>query len=211
MASPRKTPAGRPNGNSRRVRPLVLFFFGAASPPPTSASSIRSGLRGSHFCLPVFPTFSLSCWEANSYYPRGLILRKGNSPNFRNGWDRGVWVPGAFKLDHLHPVKPLLFPNFSNFFTFMLGGQFLLPHRVNQSFVFVFQNYHIGRAVLVQDERWVSDDLQKGSLPGALTDTQRFTPVSSTHAALWPDLDLLIEGPKFALYNSFIILGEPNL
>ena len=42
----------------------------------------------SHFCSPNFPTFSLSCWEANSYYPRGLILRKGNSPNFRNGWDR---------------------------------------------------------------------------------------------------------------------------
>ena len=45
----------------------------------------------------------------------------------------------------------------------------------------------------------MSDDLPKGTLPGALTDTQRFTPVSSTHAALWPDLDLLIEGPKFAL------------
>ena len=42
----------------------------------------------SQFCWPNFSTFSLSCWEANSYYPRGLILRKGNSPNFRNGWER---------------------------------------------------------------------------------------------------------------------------
>ena len=85
----------------------------------------------SHFCSNNFPTFSLSYWEANSYYPRGLILRKGKSFNFRNGQDRGVWVPGAFKLEHWQPVKPLLFQQFSNFFTFILGGQFLLPHRAN--------------------------------------------------------------------------------
>ena len=34
-------------------------------------------------------------------------------------------------MDHLHPFKPLLFPKFSNFFAFMLGGQFLLPQRAN--------------------------------------------------------------------------------
>ena len=41
-------------------------------------------------------------------------------------------VPGAFKLDHLHPFKPLLFWKISIFFTFMLGGQFLLPQRANK-------------------------------------------------------------------------------
>ena len=40
-------------------------------------------------------------------------------------------MPGAFKLDHLHHFEPLLFWNFSNFFTFILGGQFLLPQRAN--------------------------------------------------------------------------------
>ena len=40
-------------------------------------------------------------------------------------------MPGAFKLDHLQPIKPLLFPNFYIFFTFILGGQFLLPQRAN--------------------------------------------------------------------------------
>ena len=75
-----------------------------------------------------FFTFIL---EANSYYPRGLIMRKGNSPNSRNGLDRGVSVPWAFKLDHLHPVKQILFSKFYNFFTFILGGQFLLPQRAN--------------------------------------------------------------------------------
>ena len=38
---------------------------------------------------------------------------------------------GAFKLDHLQPIKLILFPNFSIFFTFILGGQFLLPQRAN--------------------------------------------------------------------------------
>ena len=40
-------------------------------------------------------------------------------------------VPGAFKLDHLQPIKTNLFKNFSNFSTFILGGQFLLPQRAN--------------------------------------------------------------------------------
>ena len=85
----------------------------------------------SPFCSEIFPTFSLSYWGAHSYYPRGPIMRKGNSPNSRYGWNSGVSVPGAFKLDHLQPVKPFLFPKFSNFCTFILGGQFLLPQRAN--------------------------------------------------------------------------------
>ena len=58
-------------------------------------------------------------------------MGKGNSSNFKTEWDRGFSVPGAFKLDHLHPFKPLLFWKFSNFFPFILGGQFLLPQRSN--------------------------------------------------------------------------------
>ena len=75
--------------------------------------------------------FSLSYWGAHSYYPRGPIMRKGNSSNFQYGPDRGVSVPGAFKLDHLQPFKPILFPKFFNFFTFILGSPFLLPQRAN--------------------------------------------------------------------------------
>ena len=44
-------------------------------------------------------------------------MRKGNSPNSKNGWYRGVSVPGAFKLDHLQPVEPILYLKFSNFCT----------------------------------------------------------------------------------------------
>ena len=52
-----------------------------------------------------------------------------NSP--KSGWNTGSSVPGAIKLDHLQPSKPILFWNFSNFFTFILGSQFLLPQRAN--------------------------------------------------------------------------------
>ena len=78
-----------------------------------------------------FSTFSLSYWGAHSYYPRGPIMRKGNSSNFQYGPDRGVSVPGAFKLDHLQPFKPILFWKIFNFFHFILGSQFLLPQRAN--------------------------------------------------------------------------------
>ena len=54
-------------------------------------------------------------------------MRKGKSPNFRIGLDRGVSVPGAFKVDHLHPVKPILFSKFYNFFTFILEANSYYP------------------------------------------------------------------------------------
>ena len=40
-------------------------------------------------------------------------------------------MPGAFKLDHLQPVEPILFRNFCISFTFILGDHFLLPQRAN--------------------------------------------------------------------------------
>ena len=43
--------------------------------------------------------------------------------------DRQVSMPGAFKLDQLQPVESLLLTKFSNFFTFIMGVQFLLPQR----------------------------------------------------------------------------------
>ena len=45
----------------------------------------------------------------------------------RNLWDRGVWVPGAFKLYLFHPFKLNLFCKFQICTTFILGGHFLLP------------------------------------------------------------------------------------
>ena len=76
--------------------------------------------------------------------PREPIMGKGNSSYPKSGWDRGFSVPGASKLDHLHPFKPFLFWKFSNFFTFILGGQFLLPQRVNN-----------GKREFIQLQNWI--------------------------------------------------------
>ena len=70
----------------------------------------------SQFHSEHFQTLSLSYWEANSYYPWGSIMGKGNSPNFKSGWDWGFLVPWGFQLDHLQPFAPLTFWYFSNFY-----------------------------------------------------------------------------------------------
>ena len=82
-------------------------------------------------CHKNFSTFSVSYWEVNSYYPRGLIMGKGDSSNVKIERDKGFSVPGAFKSDHLQPIKLILLQKIFNFFTFILGGQFLLPQRAN--------------------------------------------------------------------------------
>ena len=66
-----------------------------------------------------------------SYYPRGLIVRKGSSQNSRNEYAEGFECLGQTKLVHLHSFKPILFWQTSISFTFILGGQFLLPQRAN--------------------------------------------------------------------------------
>ena len=83
------------------------------------------------FCSYIFQFVWTLYWEANSYYPRGLIVRKGKLSNHRNGWQRGDWVVGVFKLEHLQPFRPVLFLHFSICMNFILGGQFLLPQRAN--------------------------------------------------------------------------------
>ena len=47
-------------------------------------------------------------------------MRKRDSP--KNGCDRGVSVPGVFKLDTLLPVEVILIQNFLTFLTFILGA-----------------------------------------------------------------------------------------
>ena len=58
-------------------------------------------------------------------------MGKGNSSNLKICCDRGVSVPGAFKLDLLQSIESILFAKIFKFFTFILGGQFLLTHRAN--------------------------------------------------------------------------------
>ena len=95
------------------------------------ASTLEYLQRLSPICCGIFFNFPLLYWKANSYYPRGLINRNGNSTISRKEWEQGVLMPGAFKLDHLQPVESIWFWNFSYFCIFILGSQFLLPQRAN--------------------------------------------------------------------------------
>ena len=78
------------------------------------------------FVLKCFKLFHLHTGEANSYYPRGPIMRKGSSPNFKTEWDRGFLVPGAFKLDHSKPLELKFYQKYHPTLTFILGLPFLI-------------------------------------------------------------------------------------
>ena len=40
-------------------------------------------------------------------------------------------MPEVFILDHLQPIESILLQDIFNFFTFILGSQFILPQRAN--------------------------------------------------------------------------------
>ena len=65
--------------------------------------------------------------------PIGIIYvddRRARKVYLKRECDTGVSVPGAFKLDHLQSVKPILFPKFSNFYIFIVGSPILItPER----------------------------------------------------------------------------------
>ena len=68
--------------------------------------------------LPNLTTFPPSNLGAHSYYPKGPIIRKGKSSNFRNEGEGEFPVLGSLKMDRLHPVELNLFLNFFIFFSF---------------------------------------------------------------------------------------------
>ena len=88
---------------------------------------IQTGPFAAHFVLANFNLFHF-------YTGRPiLITQRANSGQGQFSQpesDRGGSVPGALKLDHLQPFKPILSWTFSNFFTFILGSPFLLPQRL---------------------------------------------------------------------------------
>ena len=76
-----------------------------------SAWGIQSGPLAAleaNFVLTNFLFVSPLYWKANYYCPRGLIVRKGilTTPEMD---ETGNSVPGAFKLDHLQPLKLIWF------------------------------------------------------------------------------------------------------
>ena len=69
-----------------------------------------------------------SIFYKTSYFEIANCRESGRAVNhpcresLKSEWDTGASVLGAFKLDHLQPVKLILFQNVSTFSTFMLGG-----------------------------------------------------------------------------------------
>ena len=64
--------------------------------------------------------------ESNIIYPREPIMGKKDLSNFKIEWDKGFSVPGAFKQDHLQPIKLILFLNFFQIFHFHTGRPILI-------------------------------------------------------------------------------------
>ena len=62
----------------------------------------------SPFCSENFPTFHSYAPEPISFIPQENEKMEFSQPK----WGTGVWVPGAFKLDHLQPVEPIFFWKF---------------------------------------------------------------------------------------------------
>ena len=96
------------------LQPVKLILFQKMS---TSSPFILTGR--SNFLLPQ---------REEERKQQRLKMGKRESPN--SEWDTGVPDPGAFKLDHLQPVKLFLFQKNFHLFTFHTGtSNFLLPQR----------------------------------------------------------------------------------
>ena len=67
------------------------------------------------FCSENFPSFSLSYWEANSYYPRGPIMGKGNSSNPQVDGTEGFQCPGHSNRTICSALSPFCPKRFSTF------------------------------------------------------------------------------------------------
>ena len=80
----------------------------------------------SQFCSLNFPNLSLSYCRSNSYYPRERMAENLKMEFSKPEWDTGDSATGAFKLDYLQPVKPILLWNFSNFWLSYPRAHFLI-------------------------------------------------------------------------------------
>ena len=77
-----------------------------------------------NFVRKYFQLFDLYTGEPNSYYPRGREAEREKRESARNGWDTGVSLPWASKLDRLRPLELNIFQKISTIPTFILGAPF---------------------------------------------------------------------------------------
>ena len=124
--------------------------------------SSRPGLIFEALCYFTWPAWASEMNYPRGWFGRGFHLVTGNknaswaalnlvrciqtsaARESQIEWDEGFSVPGAFKLNHLQSIEPILFPKIFNFFTFILGGQFLLPQRASN-----------GKGEFFQPQNWI--------------------------------------------------------
>ena len=76
----------------------------------------------SWFCSAIFKIITVHSGESYSYCPTDRKAQYEKRELFKNGWDWGVSVTGAFKLDHLHTDQLILFRKFSNLSQSIVGS-----------------------------------------------------------------------------------------
>ena len=96
---------------------LFCTLFGTKSAHHVSNGLFTFGWFPFPHCLPLAPFYT---GRSNSLLPQWGDI--GKREFTKNEWDTGVFVLGAFNLDHLQPVELILSPNFSNFLIFVLGA-----------------------------------------------------------------------------------------
>ena len=94
-------------------------------PRGLGARGIQSGQYAApeaKFVQKIYQRFDILGERPILITPEGGRLKMQKREIIRIGWHPGVWVPGAFKLDYLQPLKPNLSRKFTNFLTFLARG-----------------------------------------------------------------------------------------
>ena len=98
----------------------------------------------SPICTKRFSTFSPSYWEANSYLPQRANNGKGAFIQLQNWMRQGFSSAWGIQTGPFAAHWALLFQKIFNFFSFILGGQFLLPQMANN-----------GKGRFIQLQNWM--------------------------------------------------------
>ena len=91
--------------------------------------TICSTLHLSH--SKIIPSVSPSYWEANSYYPRGILWEKGILPTSKMNEREGFQYLGHSNLTICSPLSHFCSDIFATFTLSYSGDHFLLPQGAN--------------------------------------------------------------------------------
>ena len=97
-----------------------------------------------HFCFQIFPSFSLSYWEANSYTPEGQFWEKGNFSNPKLDETEDFKCLGQSNWTIFSPLHLSLFENFPTLSLSYWEANSYFPLRANN-----------GKREFFQPQKWI--------------------------------------------------------